>query len=72
MKELKVYCRKERVDELVHALRLAGVPHMTVTHVRSLGSGVDPKHAGISWEPVSSTLRRRSSSSSVRRRRSTG
>jgi nitrogen regulatory protein P-II 1 len=50
MKELKVYCRRERVDDLVHALRRAGVPRMTVTHVRSLGTGVDPKHAGISWE----------------------
>lgn len=50
MKELKVYCRRERVDDLVHALRAAGVGHMTVTHVHSIGSGIDPKRAGVSWE----------------------
>lgn len=50
MKEIKVYLRKERVDEVVHALRAAGVTHMTVNHVRALGSGVDPKHFGVSFE----------------------
>jgi len=50
MKEFKVYCRREPVDGLVHALRQAGVVHTTVTHVRSLGSGVDPKRAGVCWE----------------------
>ena len=50
MREIKAYLRKERVDAVVHALRSAGVTHMTVNHVRSLGSGVDPKHFGISFE----------------------
>ncbi len=50
MKEIKAYLRKERVDAVVHALRDAGVTHMTVTHVMSLGSGVDPENFRISFE----------------------
>lgn len=50
MREIKVYLRKEKVDPVVHALREAGVRHMTISHVRSLGSGVDPKDFGISFE----------------------
>lgn len=50
MKEIKVYLRKKKVDDVVHALRGAGVTHMTITHVRSLGSGVDPDHVRISFE----------------------
>lgn len=50
MKELKVYCRREQVDDLVHALLAAGVSHMTINHIRSIGKGIDPKRAGVSWE----------------------
>lgn len=50
MKELKIYLRKERVDAVVHALRDAGITHMTLTHVQALGSGVDPNDFGISFE----------------------
>lgn len=50
MQEIKAYLRKERVDGVVHALRAAGIVHMTVTHVRSLGSGVDPDDFRISFE----------------------
>lgn len=50
MKEIKVYLRQERVDTVVHALREAGISAMTVNHVRSLGSGVDPNDFGISFE----------------------
>lgn len=50
MKELKVICRKERLEDVVAALRAAGVPRMTVSHVHSLGSGVDPEHYRLSLE----------------------
>ena len=50
MQEIKAYLRKERVDGVVGALRAAGVTHMTVTHVQSLGSGVDPDDFSISFE----------------------
>ncbi|MGH7458154.1 MAG: P-II family nitrogen regulator [Longimicrobiaceae bacterium] len=50
MKEIKLYLRKKKVDDIVHALRDAGVTHMTITHVKSLGSGVDPDHVRISFE----------------------
>lgn len=50
MKELKVICRKERVEDVVAALRAAGVPRLTVSHVHSLGSGVDPEHYRLSFE----------------------
>lgn len=50
MNEIKAYVRPEQVEQVVRALRDAGVPHMTVTHVRSLGSGVDPEHMRVSLE----------------------
>lgn len=50
MKEIKAYIRPERVEDVVRALQDAGVPHMTVTHVRSLGTGVDPHHKRVSLE----------------------
>jgi nitrogen regulatory protein PII len=50
MKEIKVICRKERVADLVAALRAAGVPRLTVSHVHALGSGVDPEHYSLSFE----------------------
>jgi nitrogen regulatory protein P-II 1 len=50
MREVKAYFRRTQVDAIVHALRAAGVPHMTVTHVQSLGSGVDPQASRVSME----------------------
>ena len=50
MQEIKAYLRKERVDAVVHALRAAGIAHMTITHVLSLGTGVAPDDFGISFE----------------------
>ena len=50
MKEIKVYLRKSRVDAVVHALREAGIAHMTVTHVHTLGSLADPEEVRISFE----------------------
>lgn len=50
MKEIKIYLRPDRVEDVVNALMDAGVPHITINHVRSLGSGVDPKHKRLSLE----------------------
>lgn len=50
MKEIKAYIRPERAEDVVRALQDAGVPHLTVTHVRSLGSGVDPDNQRMSLE----------------------
>lgn len=50
MREIKVYLRKKRVDTVVHALREAGIGHMTMTHVHTLGSLTDPEHVRISFE----------------------
>ena len=50
MKEIKVYLRKKRVDAVVHALRDAGVGHMTITHVHTVGNLADPENVRISFE----------------------
>ncbi|NIR61399.1 MAG: P-II family nitrogen regulator [Gammaproteobacteria bacterium] len=50
MKELKVICRKERVERVVATLRAAGVPRLTLSHVHALGSGVDPEHYRLAFE----------------------
>ncbi len=50
MRELKAYVRVDKVDHVVRALRDHGVAHITCTHVRSFGSGVDPKHERVSFE----------------------
>lgn len=50
MREIKAYVRPGRVDAVVQALEGSGVRNLTVSHVRSIGSGVDPKHFGISFE----------------------
>lgn len=50
MKELKAYVRVERVDPIIHALKGAGVEHMSVTHVQAIGSSIDTIEARISVE----------------------
>lgn len=50
MREIKAYVRPERVEYVVRALHDAGVAHMAVTHVRSLGTLVDPEHVHVSME----------------------
>lgn len=50
MREIKSYLRPDRVEPVVRALHEAGVPHVTVSHVRSLGSGVDPERRKMSLE----------------------
>ncbi len=50
MKELKAYVRVERVDPIIHALKGAGIEHMTVTHVQAIGSSIDKSEVSISFE----------------------
>lgn len=53
MREIKAYIRPEKLDDVLHALYRAGVGHVTVTHVGSLGRpgvGIDPKHWELSVE----------------------
>lgn len=50
MHEIKAFVRRERLDAIVHALRKAGVVHMTVSHVQSLGSSADAKSTLLSLE----------------------
>lgn len=50
MKEIKVYLRKKRVDTVVHALRDAGVGHMTISHVHTVGDLADSENVRISFE----------------------
>lgn len=50
MREIKAYVRPERVEAVVTALEGAGVPHVTVTHVRSFGGPLDAGDRRISLE----------------------
>lgn len=50
MREVKAYLRKEKVDDVVRALRDHGIEHLTISHVRSFGTGVDPRHQRVSFE----------------------
>ena len=50
MREIKAYIRPERVETVVTELSDAGVEHLTITHVRAFGSGVDPGHRNMSLE----------------------
>lgn len=48
MREIKAYIRRERVEQVVHGLREAGVAQLSLNHVHSVGVGVNRKH----WEPL--------------------
>ena len=50
MVEIRAIVRTEMLDRVVHALKDAGVPRMTVERVHAIGSGVDPAAASISFE----------------------
>ncbi len=47
---IKAVVRHELLEELVQALKGAGVPRLAVSNVRAIGSGVDPKQAKLSQE----------------------
>jgi nitrogen regulatory protein PII len=42
--------RLAMLDRVIHALRGAGVPRLTVTRVHAIGAGVDPATARLSVE----------------------
>lgn len=50
MMEIKAHLRPERAEAVVVALHDAGVSHLTITHVRAFGSGVDPDERRMSLE----------------------
>ena len=44
MKEIKAYIRTSRVNQVVEALRQAGVPGTTIVEVHPVGYGYEPKY----------------------------
>lgn len=50
MREIKSYLRPERVKAVVRALHDAGVSHVTLTHIRSLGRDLDRGDRRMSLE----------------------
>jgi len=51
MREIKAYIRASREPDVVHALRDAGIRHLALNHVRSLGvPAIDPQEAELSLE----------------------
>lgn len=50
LKLVRAVVRLELVEEVVAALKEAGVPRVTVNHVRAVGSGADPKSIKFSLE----------------------
>ena len=49
MKELKLkaYVRIECIDPIIHALKGAGIEHMSLTHVKAIGSSICTIHQHI-------------------------
>ena len=47
MVEVHAIVRREMLDRVVHGLRAAGVPRLTVARVHAIGTGVDPDAARI-------------------------
>ncbi len=47
---IKAVVRLELLEEVLVALKMAGVPRLTVSHVRAVGSGADPKQIKLSLE----------------------
>jgi nitrogen regulatory protein PII len=50
LREIKTIIRTDAVARLLEALREAGVARVWVSHVHSIGSGVDPKDLRVSFE----------------------
>ncbi len=49
MVEVRAIVRMEMLDRVVHRLKDAGLPRLTVTRVHAIGAGVDPASAKISF-----------------------
>lgn len=47
--EIRAVVRRTMADRVIAALKEAGVPRMTVMPVHSIGAGVDPAAAKVSW-----------------------
>lgn len=52
MKEIKAYIRLAKAEEVIHALREADIPGLTVIDVRAVGAAVEPEKAKYSIEYV--------------------
>ncbi len=65
MVEIRAIVRIEMLDRVVHRLKRAGVPRLTVTRAHPIGTGVDPASRQISFQEVRNTSTRLSSSSSA-------
>jgi nitrogen regulatory protein P-II 1 len=48
--EIRAVVRLEMLDRVVHCLRNAGVPRLSVTRLHTLGVGVDPSAARVRAE----------------------
>jgi nitrogen regulatory protein P-II 1/nitrogen regulatory protein P-II 2 len=46
--EIRAIVRLDSLDRVIHAIRDAGCPRLTVTRVHSIGAGVDPDKAKLS------------------------
>lgn len=58
LKEMRTIVRTEAVERLVTALREAGVSRLWVSHVHSVGAGVDPEDYRLSFEEGGSYTRK--------------
>jgi nitrogen regulatory protein PII len=58
MEELKAYIREQRLNEVVRALRAAGVTAVTVVKTVPMGAEVDPEYVDVDQRYPSSTSRR--------------
>lgn len=50
MKLIKAYIRTNMIDKVIHALEAAGFNDMTITDVKAIRSGIDPKDLEYSIE----------------------
>ena len=53
MKEIKAYVRISRIDEIVRALKKAGIDGLNIIHVQTVGRSIDPREKKISFELTS-------------------
>lgn len=53
--EIKAVVRTAMLARVIHALREAGVPRLTVTRVHAIGAGVDPDAARLSVQEGTET-----------------
>jgi nitrogen regulatory protein P-II 1 len=54
VKEIKAFVRVEYINSIIHVLKAAGIPHMSVTHVQAIGNSIDKSETRVSMELGSS------------------